>query len=644
MSQSAKVVCGVIAAGVLALAVTVGAAATSRRSASVPAFTASQLSQLPGNDWITPAGDLGGQRHSTLDQINTSNVAQLKEAFHVNLTAPQVGDPVPEHGGEASHIEYNGVLYSEDMFGRVYANSATTGAALWYYEPHNATTYTGGQSGPTQAGGQKGMPITSASAVAATRGVSVGDGLVFVAESPSATVVAIDATTGKRVWAHVVANVNLGNTLSMAPVYYNGTILGATSGGDRGASDIAFALDAKTGKPLWHFNLVPSKKSSPGYSSWTHPLAFNGGGAVWASPSVDPTAGLVYFSTGNPIPYNPIVRGPGKEYFTDGVLALHVKTGKLAWFFQAVHHDQWDADQSQQPILFDMAYNGQQRKALEFANKDGLWYVLDRLTGKPIIPVKETPVPSTAADLKLASSYPTQPIPATDPLSPQSPPNPAQLKALKGPDNNPVTVGSGPAASFTSIVPTHYSVTAAFGTGANSAKPASIDQSAGLVFNESAPGFIMLAAQSLPEVGTLLEGQNFFNEKVGLLTGTDAAAVSASRLAAYDLKTGKLVWKVDRPNSTQPKGAPSIAFSAGTMTTAGGLLFTSSSNQLDAFNEKTGALVWTSPTLAGTITSLPMTYEVNGKQYVTAFVNSSGSNAIGSAHGAAGDLYTFTLP
>ncbi len=105
MKRSAKVVGGVVAAGVLALVATIGASATSQRTADIPAFTASQLSALPGNDWITPAGNLGGQRRSTLSQINTSNVSQLTQAFHVKLTAPQVGDPVPEHGGEASHIE-----------------------------------------------------------------------------------------------------------------------------------------------------------------------------------------------------------------------------------------------------------------------------------------------------------------------------------------------------------------------------------------------------------------------------------------------------------------------------------------------------------------------------------------------------------
>jgi quinohemoprotein ethanol dehydrogenase len=612
----------------------------SQSQATIPAFTASQLDALPGNDWVTPAGNLAGMRHSTLAQITPANVGNLTLAFHAKLTAPQVGDPVPEHGGEASHIEYGGVLYSEDLFGRVYANDATTGARLWYYEPFLGTQYTGTQPGPTTAGGQKGQPITSASAVAATRGVSIGEGRVYVAESPSATIVAIDASTGKQLWAHVVANVNLGSTLSMAPIYYNGMILGATSGGDRGASDIAFALDAKTGKPLWHFNLIPTKKTQPGFSTWTHPLAFNGGGAVWASPSIDSDADLAYFATGNPIPYNPIVRGPGMEYYTDGILALHIKTGKLAWFYQAVHHDMWDADQSQQPVLYDMDYNGTTRKALAFSNKDGLWYILDRLTGKPIVSTPEVPVQQS----KEASTWATQPIPALDPMTPQTVPNPSAWAGLNGPDGVPFNIGSGPAGSFVAVDTSRYSVTAAFGSGPNSSRPASIDPTTGLYINESSPGFSSKKAMTLAQVGTLLEGQTFSNTLSGSLVGTPAAAVSASRLEAMDLKTGKMVWHVDHFNADQTKGAPSIAFSAGTLTTESGLIFTASSNKLQAYDEKTGNLLWSSATLPGAITSLPMTYSVGGKQYVTAFINSNGSNAIGATHGEAGDLYTFVLP
>jgi alcohol dehydrogenase (cytochrome c) len=628
-------------AALAAASLTTVATASSRSQAAVPAFSAADLTKLPAENWISPGGDIGAQRHSTLSDISTANVAGLTQAFHTKLTMPDVGDPAPEHGGEASHIEYNGVLYSEDMWGRVYANDATTGTRLWSYEPHNASTYTSTESTPTYAGGQNGTPITSASAVASTRGVSIGDGRVYVQEATSATIVALDATTGQQLWAHVAANVNMGHTISVAPVYYNGTVLAGTSGGDRGAPCVVFALDAKTGKPLWHFNLIPTKKGQPGYDTWSHPLAFDGGAAVWASLTVDPTTGLTYAVTGNPIPYTAIIRGPGKEYFTNGVVALNAKSGKLAWFFQAVHHDMWDADQSQAATLFDLSYNGKLRHAMTFANKDGLWYVLDRTTGKPIIPVKETPVQQS----KEVFTWATQPIPATEPLNPQTVPNPAAWAGLKGPDGNPLNIGpGGPGGSFVAIDTKHYSVTAAFGNGASSQRPASVDTKAGLVFNESSPGFIALESQTLPEIGTLLEGQNFFNMKVGPLTGTPAAAIASSRLEAMNLKTGKMVWHIDHMNADQVRNAPSIAFNAGTMSTDGGLVFTSTENKLQAYDELTGKLLWSSPTLAGTLTSAPMTYSVNGKQYVTAFVNSNGSNAIGSAHGPAGDLYAFVLP
>jgi glucose dehydrogenase len=374
------------------------------------------------------------------------------------------------------------------------------------------------------------------------------------------------------------------------------------------------------------------------WSTWTHPYAFAGGAAVWASLAVDPASGLTYATTGNPLPYTGILRGPGKEYFTNGVVALHAKTGKLAWFFQAVHHDMWDADQSQQATLYDLTYKGKLRHALVFANKDGLWYVLDRVTGKPIIPVKETKVQQSAE----VHTYPTQPIPATDPLSPQTPGG--DWSGITAPDGKPFNVGTGPAGSFTAITTDRFSVTAAFGNGASSQRPASVDTKLGLYFNESSPGFLALKSQTVQEIGTLLEGQTFFNMKIAPLTGTPAAALGSSRLEAMDLKTGKMVWKIDHMNADQPRNRPSIAFWAGATTTDGGVLFTSSVNKLQAYDEKTGKLLWESPTLAGTITSPPMTYSVNGKQYVTAFINSTGTNAIGSSHGAAGDLYTFVLP
>src|SRR5262249_26084569 len=198
------------------------------------------------------------------------------------------------------------------------------------------------------------------------------------------------------------------------PTYVNGKLLIASSGGDSGFSSIAMALDAKTGRVLWHFNLIPASPKEPGYDTWAHPIPWNGGAAVWAVAPVDPKLGLVYFSTGNPIPYSGYLRGAGKEYYTDGLLALHVDTGKVAWFFQTVHHDLWCYDQTQNGVLFDMTVNGKMRHAVAVGNKDLLVYILDRATGKPIIPVHEVPVPQ----YDLQHSYATQPIPDTDPVAP----------------------------------------------------------------------------------------------------------------------------------------------------------------------------------------------------------------------------------
>src|SRR5262249_6009543 len=155
---------------------------------------------------------------------------------------------------------------------------------------------------------------------------------------------ALDAKTGKEVWGTTVANNKDGSSISVAPVYANGKIILATSGGDRGASCIAFALDAKTGAPLWHFSFIPPKKGMPGYETWTDPLAYTGGAAVWGTAAVDPVNNIAYFGTGNPIPYTAVVRGPGAELFSTAEVALNTNTGKLVWAFQEPHHDQWDAD------------------------------------------------------------------------------------------------------------------------------------------------------------------------------------------------------------------------------------------------------------------------------------------------------------
>jgi quinohemoprotein ethanol dehydrogenase len=639
MKRNARPLVGLVAGLAFVLAITAVAAGSgsSNRSSnvSIPAFSTADLSKLPGNDWFSSSGNLWGTRHSSLTIITPANVGKLKLAWHVKLKepVPKGEDPSGLFPSEAGQVEYGGNLYAEDTHGRVYALNATTGKQLWYWEPHSPKTPTPPAAkipnpfGINLAGASLGVP----------RGVTLNDGTVYVFRE-SGSAVALDANTGKLKWSTQVAPLIEGPGLSMAPLYYNGTILGATAAGDQAEFPcFAFALDAKTGKMLWKFNVIPTKPSDPGYSTWAHPLPANGGGAMWATPVVDPATNLVYFGTGNPIPYMGLLRGPGKEYFTDGVLALHADTGKLAWFYQEVHHDLWDADQSQAPMLFDMNYNGTMRHALEIANKDGLWYVLDRATGQPIIPVTEMKVQQS----KQSHSWATQPIPSTTPLVPQTVPDPKAWKNLKAPDGKPFNIGpGGPAGSFTAADATHYSVTAAFGQGASGNKPASLDQSAGLLFELTTPGFLADEAIPSSEVSKLT-AFNFAavaDMKIAPLTTTPAGPVSGTRLEAMNLQTGKMVWKVDHLASQNkktkaPKGgaaAPPNNFGGGIISTPG-IVWTTSTNSLQAYDEKTGALLWSSPTLKSTSFSPPTTYSVGGKQYVTLLC------------GGSGDLYAFTV-
>jgi len=610
-----------------------GASANRSSAVSIPDLSTSTLSAVPGNDWVSPEGNLAGNRYSSLTTITPANVSGVKLAWHVKLNepVPKGKDPAALFGDESTAVESGGTLFTSDSLGRVYALDAATGKQLWYYEPNNPKTP---EPPASKIPNPFGISLAGA-ALGASRGVAINDGLVY-AFNEGGDAVALDASTGKLVWSDQVAPLIQGVGLSMAPLYYNGVIYGATAAGDQGEFPcFAFALDAKTGKMLWKFNIIPGQASDPGYSTWAHPLPARGGGAMWDTPSVDPTTGDVYFGTGNPIPYMGLLRGPGQEHFTDGVLALNAATGKEAWFFQEVHHDIWDADQSQAPMVYNGTVGGQKVDAIVTADKDGLWYVLDAATGKPVLPVTEMKVQQSAQ----AHTWATQPIPSTTPLVPQTVPDPAAWKNLKAPNGKPWNIGPGGAAgSFVGADATRYSVTAAFGQGASGNKPGSVDPTKGLLIEETTPGFTAYQAIPSSEVSKLT-AFNFSavaDMKIAPLTGTPAAAVTGTRIEAMSIATGKMVWKVDhlasanKPGKGGAKPPPQNTFSGG-LVTSPGLVWASSSNQLQAYSEANGKLLWSSPTLPSGTFAPPTTYEVNGTQYVILELS------------ATHDLYAFSL-
>jgi glucose dehydrogenase len=473
--------------------------------------------------------------------------------------------------------------------------------------------------------------------------------MVFAPE-PQGVVIALDARTGRQIWAHLVLNPAFQGSLAEPPVYYNGKIIMATAGGDGGFSCVAFALDAKTGKPLWHFNIIP-QKGQPGYETWTNPDGspgqfWNGGGASWTSMAIDPKLNLAYVSTGNTIPYTGYERGAGKEYYTAGTLALNPDTGKMAWFFQDVHHDNWDADTTLGPILFDAVYNGKLRHAISSVNRSGLLFVLDRATGKPILPVKETPVPQYAP----VHSYPTQPIPTglldgtSDPIFPKTldDPNWTAFQGLQGPDGKPfIYHNSIPQMAFAQADTTGYTVVVS--SNISGQNPSSYDPNTGMQYFE---GTVNVAAtEELPPseiqptqalYGAPVNG-GIHTKSAPIATIPQVAALSGSYLVAMDVKTAKRMWMnkhltADVPPSATTTPNPTPSFQGGIMTTDSGLLFTgqgggltdSGPGALNAYDDRTGALLWSAPTLASPWQ--PTTYSVNGKQYV---VTEAGAGGLG---------------
>ena len=418
--------------------------------------------------------------------------------------------------------------------------------------------------------------------------------------------------------------------MSQPPQYYNGMILGATCGGDSGFPCLVFALNANTGKVLWKFHLIPNKPSEPGYSTWSHPLTFDGGAAEWSQIGVDPSLGLVYASIGNPIPY-------GGE-----PSAARARSGSPRRA-RVEPQDRQDGlvlpggaprQLGRRPVAAGHARELPRRrlkKAIIAANKDGLWYVLNRATGKPIIPVKETAGAAEHHRQHLRdAAHPGDDAARTAERARSRP----SWKGLTGADGKPYDIGNGgPAGSFVAITPNQYSVTAAFGQGASGNKPASIDPTSDTLVEETTPGFSTFEALPLSEVAKLsyLNFNAVLNLKIGSLKGTPAAAVSGTQLEAMDIKTGKMLWMVDRINPTSAAAAKKAQPIGGGVVTTPGIVWTNGGNHLQAFSETNGKLLWSSPALATTSTSPPTVYGIGNTEYVTLFDASTG------------DLYAFSV-
>jgi quinohemoprotein ethanol dehydrogenase len=583
------------------------ASASNRDVTPIPAFTADQLTAEPGNDWLTSRGDIYNRQYSTLDDINKTNVNTLKLAWHTRVVVPGKKTTFAGVSDEAEPVVYNGTMYMPDSKGHVFAYDATTGERLWYYTPKYPKGFTSG------------LPTS--------RGIAIGDGKVYMAQTDG-TIVGLDQSTGRVTWKTTVGNFKQGYFFTQPPTYLNGELFIGTSGGDFGADSKIVAMNAGTGKIKWTFDVIPRGKAFGG-NTWAK-SDYDGGGAVWAPLAIDPSAGLVYAGVGNPVPYNGNARGHGKDLFTESVVALHLDTGKMAWYYQEVHHDIWDYDTAANPlVLFNLNIKGQDRQAVASMGKTGWVYLLDRITGKPILGIPEKKVPQMASQ----HTYPTQPIPNGEPFAAQCAPE--SWKKWKAPDGKPVTVGC----LFTPYDETHYTAFAPTALGGVDWPPSSYSSDTGYMYvcSKDSSG----AWKALPKsVSTKLKPLGNFFQIDGLFSpkGTPGRK-PVGKVVAMNMRTNTRAWQVAFP-------AGDMCYS-GILSTKGGLVFVGRNDgQLQAYDDFSGKLLWSSPKVPQSIAAPAMTYAVNGKQYVAVY---AGGNSIAAGSGTVkvkygSDLYVFALP
>lgn len=309
--------------------------------------TYSDILKSPAENWLTYHGGYRGLRYSPLTQINRTTVANLvpKWTYHV------------EHAFrlETTPLVFDGVMYITSS-NEVDAIDARTGRAIWVYRDERNT--------------RRGL----------NRGVALlGNSVFFV--TGDAYLVSLNRTTGAVLWYKQFADVTKGYYASLAPLALKDRVLVGVSGGESGMRGFVEALSATTGDELWRFYTVPLK-GEPGSETWGEFDSRYGGAPTWMTGTFDPELNTVYWATGNPWPDYYGGGRRGDNLYTDSIVALDAATGKLKWYFQFTPHDTHDWDAQSTPILADMDYNGKPRKLLLHANRNGFFYVLDRVNGK----------------------------------------------------------------------------------------------------------------------------------------------------------------------------------------------------------------------------------------------------------------------
>jgi len=555
-SQTVRRCEGAKVRGIACLVALLFAAAISAQQTGLdPAEILKPLSE----SWPTYSGDYSARRYSALKQINQSNVKNVGLAWTTAVTAgpsitavvaPPFGPTPPAiiEGGVGDNefvgattvkgaiLAVNGVLYVTAP-DNVWALDAQDGHLLWrFFWRTRGATHIG------------------------NRGAAMWRSHLFFV-TPDDYLVSLDARTGKERWHKEIANFNQQYFLTSAPVVVDNHVIVGT-GNDLDSPGYLQSFDPETGDMQWTFYTVPMKPGDPGLETWKDlDAARNGGGHPWLPGAYDPETRLYIFGTGNPTPaYTSAPRGPGENLFTCSIVAVHVDTGKMAWYFQTSPHDTHDWDSAQTPVLVDGEINGRRRKLVVTASRNGYYFTLDRTTGERLVTSQFSETANWASGLNDKG----QPV--------------------RIPDKDHHVGGA--------LVSSNNS-------GATNWPPQAFSPDTGLLYVPLAENYAMYYLTELDPRGAMGLG------------GKDEIAVGGvgNYIVAIDYKTGKTVWKHGFKAATDGPRSP------GLLTTAGRLLFAGDvSGNFIAFDATNGRPLWHAR--IGNVTNAPQTYLVDGRQHV----------------------------
>jgi alcohol dehydrogenase (cytochrome c) len=493
-------------------------------------------------NWLTHSGTMRSQRYSTLADITRDNVT--------NLELKWVFQARSFEKFEATPLVVDGVMYTVQPPNDIVALDAATGRVFWTY------SYTPSALARVCCG-------------RVNRGVAIAGDTLFMG-TIDARLIAVDAKSGKPLWVREVARPEQGYALTHAPLVVKDKVIVGVAGGEFGIRGFIAAYNVATSEEMWRFYTIPGE-GEPGNETWPGDSWKIGGASVWVTGSYDPALNLTYWGIGNPGPdWNGDSR-VGDNLYSDSLIALDADTGALKWHYQFTPHDEFDYDATQVPVLAEVNYQGRQRSVVLSANRNGLYYVIDRTNGHFL-----TGKPYTKVTWMSGFDEKGRPIPV-----------PGQAPTFEG----------------TRVYPSNQG-------GTNWYSP-SYSPRTGLFY---VPAWDNTWSIYVKGEEPYTEGQRYvsgmhrssYGLNRGIQNNTRGPDDGHGAVIAVDAATGEEKWQFDFVDVTD----------SGLLTTASDLLFTGNREEhFFALDARTGRVLWRT-SLGGAIANGPMTYAVNGRQYV----------------------------